>query len=125
MTDEDIKSMSSITQSAFQTLGGKVLDVIILSKAIWNNVSTSEELDNIRKIKTSNKRLKEIALYYNLQDFVFWSQSQIKEKQWENSNKLLPNTLEAIIGAAFFDRVIDAAEKIVGRFDIYDWESME
>jgi len=117
--------MSSITQSAFQTLGGKVLDVIILSKAIWNNVSTSEELDNIRKIKTSNKRLKEIALYYNLQDFVFWSQSQIKEKQWENSNKLLPNTLEAIIGAAFFDRVIDAAEKIVGRFDIYDWESME
>lgn len=110
--------LAFLHQEALQIVGDALLDVLILEHAIFLDKVTSSELDSSRQVLGNNARLKQIALNLNLQDYLFLSNNESLNNLWMKSHKLLPDTLEAILGAAFIDRRMKAVRKIVNKLDL-------
>ena len=107
-------------QDALRTLGDGVLDVILMEEAMHDGKRKKGELTIYKNRFGNNYNLYQIALANDLQDYVIWGKEQIEHSQWLNSDKLLSNTLEAIIGAAYLDDGMEASRKIVMKLGILE-----
>ena len=105
---------------SYSTLGDSVLHVICNEKAIKDGEYTKEGLTYYKQKYASNLRLHEVALSFNLQDFVRWGKSELNPPVWIRSDKILANYLEALLGAVYLDGGMESAKQVAKKLNILD-----
>ncbi len=114
----EIAGKSDWLPEAYRTLGDGVLDVIVMESGIRNELYSKGEITELKKRFLSNKNLTSIAQEINLFDYIFWRKGEKQYRIWKNSNKMLADYLEAIIGAAYLDGGMKAAKSITQHLGI-------
>lgn len=94
-------------------LGDKLID-LVLFESLYKSGSTSKEMDDLRKIKSSrpalNRAMREIGIE------PYWILNPSTEKSAiEGGAKLGEDTFEALVGAIYLNRGVSEAESFVKR----------
>jgi len=91
-------------------LGDAVLEIIVTEYLFKNFPDTPEgELTNWRASLVNSEMLALIALEKKLEDFLFLSRGEAKDKNTKARKYILANSVEAIIGAIYLDQGIKKA----------------
>lgn len=101
------------TNERLEFLGDAILEFIV-SEAIYDKFPNEEEgyLTALRANLVNTKNLSQVAEKLNIGPQIFMSKGEIDGGGRTNSS-LLADTVEAIIGALFLDKGLEAAKKFV------------
>lgn len=94
-------------------LGDAVLELIVTEYLYKNYDNPEGDLTNWRASLVNSKMLSEIAQKINLNDFLFLSKGEAKDKNSKARQYIIANAFEALIGAIYLDRGWDAAKKFI------------
>lgn len=95
-------------------LGDAVLEIIVTENLFKRFPDTPEgDLTNWRASLVNSKMLSEIAQEIGLEDYLYLSKGENKDKNSKARQYILANAVEALIGAVYLDRGIGAAKKFV------------
>ncbi len=95
-------------------LGDAVLEIIVTEYLYKNYPDTPEgELTNWRASLVNSKMLSEISKEIKLENCLYLSKGEAKDKDSKARQYILANAVEAIIGAIYLDQGIKAASKFV------------
>lgn len=100
-------------------LGDAVLEIIV-TEFLFNNYPDTPEgdLTNWRASLVNSKMLSEIANEIGLDDYLYLSKGEAKDKNSKARQYILANAVEALIGAIYLDQKIKVAGDFVKRFII-------
>jgi len=95
-------------------LGDAVLEIIVTEFLYLNFQSTPEgDLTNWRASLVNAKMLYEIARELGIEEYLYLSKGESKDKNKKSRQFILANAIEAIIGAIYLDQGLEAATKFV------------
>ena len=95
-------------------LGDAVLEIVVTEFLFLNFTDTPEgDLTNWRASLVNSKMLYEIASELEIEDFLYLSRGESKDKNKKSRQFILANAIEAIIGAIYLDQGIEAAKKFI------------
>ena len=95
-------------------LGDAVLEIIVTEYLFFSFPETPEgDLTNWRASLVNSKMLAEIAHDIKLEEFLYLSKGESKDKNSKARQYILANAVEALIGAIYIDRGIKEAKKFV------------
>jgi len=94
-------------------LGDAVLELVVTDYLYHNFENPEGELTNWRASLVNATRCAEVARELQLEDYLYLSKGEAKDKSSKARNFILANALEAIIGAIYLDRGYEAAAKFV------------
>jgi ribonuclease-3 len=95
-------------------LGDAVLEIIVTEYLFLNFTDVPEgDLTNWRASLVNAKMLYEIAQELKIEDALYLSKGESKDKNKKSRQFILANAVEAIIGAIYLDQGIPAAKKFV------------
>lgn len=97
-------------------LGDAVLELVV-TEYLFNNFDNPEgELTNWRASLVNAKILSGIAKDLGIEDFLFLSRGESKDKDTKARQYILANAIEAVIGAIYQDGGWDKAKNFIHRF---------
>jgi len=100
-------------------LGDAVLEIIVTEHLYLNYPNTPEgDLTNWRAALVNSKMLYVIAEELKLDDCLYLSKGEAKDKNKKSRHYILANAVEALIGAVYLDQGMLAAHTLVHRFII-------
>jgi len=100
-------------------LGDAVLEIIVTEHLYLNYPNTPEgDLTNWRAALVNSKMLYVIAEELKLDDCLYLSKGEAKDKNKKSRHYILANAVEALIGAVYLDQGMSAAHTLVHRFII-------
>lgn len=100
-------------------LGDAVLEIIVTEHLYLNYPNTPEgDLTNWRAALVNSKMLYVIAEELKLDDCLYLSKGEAKDKNKKSRHYILANAVEALIGAVYLDQGMSAAHALVHRFII-------
>lgn len=95
-------------------LGDAVLEIIVTEYLFFSFPETPEgDLTNWRASLVNSKMLSEVAHDIKLEEFLYLSKGESKDKNSKARQYILANAVEALIGAIYIDLGIKAAKKFV------------
>ncbi len=90
-------------------LGDAVLELVV-TQHLYNNYPNPEgELTNWRAALVNANMLAEIAKGLGIEDFLYLSRGESKDRDSKARHYILANAIEAVIGAIYMDQGYDAA----------------
>ncbi len=99
-------------------LGDAVLELVV-TEYLYNNFDNPEgELTNWRASLVNAKILSGIAKDLGIEDFLYLSRGESKDKDTKARQYILANAIEAVIGAIYQDGGWDEAKNFIHRFII-------
>ncbi len=95
-------------------LGDAVLEIVV-TEYLFNNFPTTPEgdLTNWRASLVNSKMLAEVSNDLKLEDFLYLSRGEAKDKNSKARQYILANAVEALIGAIYLDQGVRAAKKFI------------
>lgn len=97
-------------------LGDAVLEIIVTEYLYLNFLDTPEgDLTNWRAALVNAKMLYNVALDLEIEDNLYLSKGEAKDKNKKSRHYILANAIEAIIGAIYLDQGIVAAKKFINK----------
>lgn len=95
-------------------LGDAVLEIIVTEYLFHRFPETPEgDLTNWRASLVNAKMLSEISKEIGLEDFLYLSRGEAKDKNTKARQYILANAIEALIGAIYLDQGIRASRKFI------------
>jgi ribonuclease-3 len=95
-------------------LGDAVLEIVVTEFLYLNFTTTPEgDLTNWRASLVNAKMLYEIAAELDVEDCLYLSKGESRDKNKKSRQFILANAIEAIIGAIYLDQGIEAAKKFI------------
>lgn len=95
-------------------LGDAVLEIVITEFLYLKFVDTPEgDLTNWRASLVNAKMLYEIAPSLGIEDYLYLSKGESRDKGKKSRQFILANTVEAIIGAIYLDQGMEAAKRFI------------
>lgn len=95
-------------------LGDAVLEIVVTEFLYLNFTSTPEgDLTNWRASLVNARMLYEIAAELGIEDCLYLSKGEARDKNKKSRQFILANAVEAIIGAMYLDQGIEAAKKFI------------
>jgi ribonuclease III len=95
-------------------LGDAVLELIVTENLYENYPGNPEgEMTNWRAALVNAKMLSEIGNELSLDDFLFLSRGEAKDKNQKARGYIIANAMEAVIGAIYLDLGWDTAKKFI------------
>lgn len=95
-------------------LGDAVLEIIVTEHLFNNFPDTPEgDLTNWRASLVNSKMLSTIAKEIQLEEFLYLSRGESKDKNSKARQYILANAVEALIGAIYLDQGIKSSKKFV------------
>jgi len=95
-------------------LGDAVLEIVVTEFLYLNFPTTPEgDLTNWRASLVNAKMLYEIAAEFEVEDCLYLSKGESRDKNKKSRQFILANAVEAIIGAVYLDQGIEPAKKFV------------
>lgn len=95
-------------------LGDAVLEIVVTEHLFNNFPDTSEgDLTNWRASLVNSKILAEVANDIKLEEFLYLSKGEARDKNSKARQYILANAVEALIGAIYLDQGIRGAKKFV------------
>ncbi len=95
-------------------LGDAVLEIVVTEFLYLNFPSTPEgDLTNWRASLVNAKMLYKIAAELNIEECLYLSKGETRDKNKKSRQFILANAVEAIIGATYLDQGIDTAKKFI------------
>jgi len=95
-------------------LGDAVLEIIVTEYLYLNFSNTPEgELTNWRAALVNAKMLYSVAVDLEIEDNLYLSKGEAKDKNKKSRHYILANAIEAIIGAIYLDQGLATAKKFV------------
>jgi ribonuclease III len=99
-------------------LGDAVLELIVTDYLYEHFPNPEGELTNWRASLVNAARCAEVATDLGLENFLYLSKGEAKDKNSKARNFILANAVEALIGAIYLDQGYAAAEQFVSTFVI-------
>jgi len=97
-------------------LGDAVLELIV-TDYLYNNYPNPEgELTNWRASLVNSMMLSEIAKKIDLENYLYLSKGESKDKNSKARGYILANAFEALIGAIYLDQGYEAAKDFIHKF---------
>lgn len=98
-------------------LGDAVLEIVV-TKFLFNNYPNTPEgeLTNWRASLVNSKMLFLVSQEISLENYLYLSKGEAKDKNTKARQYILANAVEAIIGAIYLDQGIQAATKFVKKY---------
>ncbi len=98
-------------------LGDAVLEIVVTEYLYHHYPDMTEgDLTSIRASLVNSKMLYKVAQKINLENFLFLSKGEAKDKNSKARQYIVANAVEALIGAIYLDRGIKSAKKFVYNF---------
>jgi len=95
-------------------LGDAVLEIVVTEFLYLNFVNTPEgDLTNWRASLVNAKMLYEIAAELEVEEYLYLSKGESRDKNKKSRQFILANAIEAIIGAIYLDQGIVVAQKFI------------
>ena len=94
-------------------LGDAVLELIVTDNLFHNYKNPEGELTNWRASLVNSKMLANVAASLHVEDYLFLSKGESKDKNRKARDYILANALEALIGALYLDQGYEAAKQLV------------
>lgn len=94
-------------------LGDAVLELIVTEHLYKNYPNPEGELTNWRASLVNSVNLARIARDLKIENFLFLSRGEAKDKNTKARQYILANALEAIIGAIYLDRGLSQTKKFI------------
>lgn len=95
-------------------LGDAVLEIIVTEFLFLNYQDVPEgDLTNWRASLVNAKMLHEVANNLKIEEFLYLSKGEAKDKNKKSRQFILANAIEAIIGAIYLDQGVEAAKKFI------------
>lgn len=95
-------------------LGDAVLEIIVTEYLYYNFPDKEEgELTNFRASLVNTSLLAMVAREINLEDFLYLSKGEAKDRNEKAKHSIFADTTEAIIGAIYLDQDKTAAKKFI------------
>lgn len=95
-------------------LGDAVLEIIVTEYLYLNFTETPEgDLTNWRAALVNAKMLYTVAVDLEIEDNLYLSKGEAKDKNKKSRHYILANAIEAIIGAIYLDQGFPAAKKFI------------
>ncbi len=97
-------------------LGDAVLELIV-TDYLYNNYPNPEgELTNWRASLVNSQMLSSIAKKINLEDYLYLSKGESKDKNSKARGYILANAFEALIGGIYLDQGYESAKSFIHEF---------
>ncbi|MFH1030513.1 MAG: ribonuclease III [bacterium] len=94
-------------------LGDAVLEIVV-TEYLFNNFNNPEgELTNWRASLVNSKMLSKIATDLGIEEYLYLSRGEAKDKNSKARQYILADAIEALIGAVYLDRGIRSAENFI------------
>ncbi len=95
-------------------LGDAVLEIVVTEYLYLNFQNTDEgDLTNWRASLVNAKMLHVVATELNLEDYLYLSKGEAKDKNKKSRQYILANAVEAVIGAIYLDQGLDIAKEFI------------
>jgi ribonuclease III len=94
-------------------LGDAVLELVVTENLYENYPNPEGELTNWRAALVNAKMLCEIGRDLKLDDYLYLSRGEAKDKNQKARGYIIANAMEAIIGSIYLDRGWDEAKKFI------------
>lgn len=95
-------------------LGDAVLEIVVTEFLYLNFETTPEgELTNWRASLVNAKMLHEIAVELEVEDCLYLSKGEARDKNKKSRQFILSNSIEAIIGAIYLDQGMEPAKQFI------------
>jgi len=95
-------------------LGDAVLEIVVTEFLYLNFTTTPEgDLTNWRASLVNAKMLYEIAAELNVEECLYLSKGEARDKNKKSRQFILANSIEAIIGAMYLDQGIEVAKQFI------------
>lgn len=95
-------------------LGDAVLEIVVTEFLYLNFSSTPEgDLTNWRASLVNAKMLYEVADELGVEEYLYLSKGEARDKNKKSRQFILANAIEAIIGAIYLDQGIEVAKKFI------------
>lgn len=95
-------------------LGDAVLEIVVTEFLYLNFLSTPEgDLTNWRASLVNAKMLYKVAAELNIEECLYLSLGEMRDKNKKSRQFILANAVEAIIGAIYLDQGMNAAKKFI------------
>ncbi|MEI7498489.1 MAG: ribonuclease III [Candidatus Falkowbacteria bacterium] len=95
-------------------LGDAVLEIIVTEYLFHKYPDTPEgDLTNWRASLVNAKMLATVASELDIEDFLYLSRGEAKDKNSKARQYILANTIEALIGSMYLDQGLRAAKKFI------------
>lgn len=96
-------------------LGDAVLELVV-TEHLYNNYPNPEgELTNWRAALVNANMLSEIAKGLTIEDYLYLSRGEAKDRESKARHYILANAIEAVIGAMYLDQGYAVAAEFIGR----------
>lgn len=110
---------SSGHNERLEFLGDAVLEIIVTEYLYLNYPNTPEgDLTNWRASLVNSKMLHIIAEELGVDDHLYLSKGEAKDKNKKSRHYILANAVEALIGAIYLDQGIEVSKKFVHQYII-------
>ncbi|OGL82769.1 ribonuclease III [Candidatus Uhrbacteria bacterium RIFCSPLOWO2_01_FULL_53_9] len=96
-------------------LGDAVLELVVTEYLYLNYPNPEGEMTNWRAALVNGQQLANIASKLFVEDFLYMSRGERKDRDSKARRYILANAMEAIIGAMYLDRGWDVAKEFVTR----------
>ncbi|MDD3285629.1 MAG: ribonuclease III [Patescibacteria group bacterium] len=95
-------------------LGDAVLEIVVTEYLFLNYPDTPEgDLTNWRASLVNAKMLYVIATELNLEEYLYLSRGEAKDKNKKSRHYILANAVEALIGSIYIDQGLDRAKAFI------------
>lgn len=95
-------------------LGDAVLEIVVTEFLYINFQETPEgDLTNWRASLVNAKMLYEVAVELGIEDYLYLSKGEARDKNKKSRQFILADAVEAIIGALYLDQGIEAAKEFI------------
>jgi len=95
-------------------LGDAVLEIVVTEFLYLNFVNTPEgDLTNWRASLVNSRMLYEVACELELEDCLYLSKGEARDKNKKSRQFILANAVEALIGAIYLDQGLEVAKKFI------------
>jgi len=95
-------------------LGDAVLEIVVTEYLFFKYPDTPEgDLTNWRASLVNSKMLAQVAGEIGIDDYLYLSKGEAKDKDSKARQYILANAVEALIGAIYLDRGINSAKKFI------------
>lgn len=96
-------------------LGDAVLELVVTEHLYVNYPNPEGEMTNWRAALVNGQQLANIAQTLHVEEFLYMSRGERKDKDSKARRYILANAMEAIIGALYLDRGFDVSKEFVTR----------
>ena len=96
-------------------LGDAVLELVVTEYLYLNYPNPEGEMTNWRAALVNGQQLANVAAKLFVEDFLYMSRGERKDRDSKARRYILANAMEAIIGAMYLDRGWDVAKEFVTR----------